>query len=61
VVRRAVDAANDLKIFEWKFERGCLKPDITWRIAQDKTEIDMYKVTVSIQENVAVVSILNLQ
>ena len=53
-------AAEYFQVFKRELEWRSLKTHISWRVAEHKSEVYVYEVTLSIQEDVAVVSILDL-
>jgi len=52
--------AKDFQIFKREFEWSRFKAYISWRVAEHESEVYVYEVTLPIQEDVAVVSILDL-
>ena len=60
-VGRAVEPAEHFYVLEGKFERCRLEADIPRGVGQHEAEVDMNKMPVPIEEDVAVVPVLNLE
>ena len=60
-VRRAVEPAEDLDVLERELERGGLEADVAGRVGEHEPEVDVDEVPVAVEEDVAVVSILDLE
>jgi hypothetical protein len=59
--RRASNTAQHFNVFRRQLKRCSFKSNISWCITEYESEIDMDEVPVSIQEDVAVVSVFNLE
>ena len=59
--RFAVDASEDLDVFQRQFERRSLEADVPRRVGKHEAKIDVYQVTVTVKEDVSVMAILNLK
>ena len=61
VVRRAVEAPEDLDVLQRELERRRLEADVAWRVREHEPEVDVDEVPVAVEEDVAVVPVLDLQ
>ena len=59
--RSGLDPSKHFNILQREFERGSLESDISRRVGQHETKIDMDEVSVAVEEDVAVVSVFDLE
>ena len=60
-VGRAVEAAEDLDVLERELEGRGLEADVAGRVGEHEAEVDVDEVPVAVEEDVAVVPVLDLQ
>ena len=61
VVGGAVEATEDLDVLERQFKWRRLETDVTGRVREHEAEVDVNEVPVAVEEDVAVVSVFNLE
>ena len=59
--RLSLDTSEDLYVLERELKRCGFESDVARRVGEHETEVDMDEVSVSVDQNVAVVAILDLQ
>ena len=60
-IRIRLHPAEHLDVLERELERCSLEPDVARRVREHEPEVDVDEVPVAIEENVAVVSVLDLE
>ena len=60
-VCRTSNAAQHLDVLNRKLERRSFESNVPRRVSEDESEIDVYQMSVTVQQDVAVVAILDLQ
>jgi hypothetical protein len=60
-VRGSIHASHDLEIFGRKLEWGSLEPNISGSISQDKSKVDVNEMSIFINQEISIVSVLHLQ
>ena len=60
-VGRAVEPAEHFNVLEWKLERRRFKADVARGVRQHKAKVNMDEMPVAVEEDVAVVAVLNLE
>lgn len=58
---RAIHTTQHLNVLRRELEGSRLKPDVPWRIGKHEAKIYVDEVAVAVDEDVAVVSILDLE
>ena len=59
--RRRLDFPQYFNILQREFERGSFESDISRRVGKHETKIDVDEVSVAVEEDVAVVSVFDLE
>ena len=59
--RRRLDPSQHFNILQREFERGGLESDISRRVGKHETKIDVDEMSVAVEEDVAVVSVFDLE
>lgn len=57
----AIDTSQHFDILCWKFKRCGLESDVSWGVAEDEAKVDVDEVAVSVDQDVAIVSVLDLK
>lgn len=59
--RCSVHTTENFDVLRRQLERSGLETNITWCVAEDEPEINVDEVTLPVEEDIAIVSILDLQ